>query len=469
MQISINRFYICLRFIIPISLFIFLSSCQKFVDVGRPQDKLLTSEIFSSDETAISGMYGIYSYLGRNQSASGMLVMAHPFGGMSADEIVRGTSWELDDQFQENSLQSSNGRVRFIWENAYKIIYYTNSMLEGLEDAPAITDNTRKQLVGECLFLRSLFYFYLVNFYGDVPLITGTDYTVNLNMARTPQAQVYAKMDADLQLASTLLNHDYPVSQRIRPNRFAAVALLARVKLYMKDFAAAEALATEVISDARYGLEEDLDDVFSVNSREAIWQVYPTDNSDNETYIAPYFIPYNNSIPDYHLSQHLLNALEPNDQRGVKWIDKMTIQGTEYFYTYKYKLKSKASSEPYTQYFTPLRLAELYLIRAEARAMQNKIDAAMEDVNAIRQRAGLPALDNITTLEGAMEAILQERRIELMVEFGHRWFDLKRTGLADQVLGAIKGSLWQPTDALYPIHDQDLATAPNLIQNPGYN
>lgn len=113
-----------------------------------------------------------------------------------------------------------------------------------------------------------------------------------------------------------------------------------------------------------------------------------------------------------------------------------------------------------------IRLAELYLIRAEARAKQNNITGSQEDLNRIRNRSGLA---NITanTLSLLLSAIEQERRIELMMEWGHRWLDLKRTGRVNGIISSLKSS-WQPTDALYPIPKYELETNPFLVQNPGY-
>ena len=114
-----------------------------------------------------------------------------------------------------------------------------------------------------------------------------------------------------------------------------------------------------------------------------------------------------------------------------------------------------------------LRLAEIFLIRAEARAMQNNIDGAKEDINRLRTRAGLT---NTTASSQSivLNAIEQERRIELMTEFGHRWFDLKRTGRADMVLSLLKPASWSTTDQLYPLPLYELETNPALYQNPGY-
>ena len=114
-----------------------------------------------------------------------------------------------------------------------------------------------------------------------------------------------------------------------------------------------------------------------------------------------------------------------------------------------------------------LRLSEIYLIRAEARLMQGNTGNAKEDLNIIRRRAGL--IDNSSNIQSEIaDAILKERRVELFLEYGNRWFDLKRTQRADAVLGAFKPGDWQSTDALYPIPLDEIRKAPQLTQNQGY-
>ncbi|WP_394334799.1 RagB/SusD family nutrient uptake outer membrane protein [Niastella vici] len=112
------------------------------------------------------------------------------------------------------------------------------------------------------------------------------------------------------------------------------------------------------------------------------------------------------------------------------------------------------------------RAAEIYLIRAEARAQQNNLTGAAADLNVIRSRAGLPATTATTPTE-YLDAIFRERKFELFTEWGHRWFDLIRTGNANTVLGALKPT-WRPTAALFPIVTQVLLSNPQLTQNPGY-
>jgi hypothetical protein len=234
--------------------------------------------------------------------------------------------------------------------------------------------------------------------------------------------------------------------------------------LYTRDWADAETQATDIINNSTtYKLENDLNEVFLQNSEEAIWQLMPVltgmNTREGNLFIlnaAPNSVAINNS---------LVNSFEADDQRKTAWIGSITVDGQTYYYPYKYKVKSGAIV---TEYNMVLRLAEQYLIRAEARAQQNDIDGARADLNVIRTRAGLADLPVSLNKNQCLDAIERERRSELFAEMGHRWLDLKRTNRANAVLGPVKPK-WQPTDILYPILRSEIESNKNLKQNPGYD
>jgi hypothetical protein len=169
-------------------------------------------------------------------------------------------------------------------------------------------------------------------------------------------------------------------------------------------------------------------------------------------------------VPNYTISNSLLNSFEPDDNRKVKWISSNLVDGQSYSFPYKYKQGIDASDRG--EYDMVLRLAEQYLIRAEARAEQGESDGALSDVNIIRNRAGLSGLIN-SDKDSMLVSITHERQCELFAEWGHRWMDLKRTGQIDAVLGAEKPA-WKNTSALLPIPLVELGKNPKLYQNPGY-
>ena len=458
-------------YILFILLFIqfYSVSCKKLVEIDEPINTVTTRETFSTvgkANSAIIGMYYNMSYGDGNYTyASGALTIN---GGMSADEL---NIFGYTSNFQDNILQSNDDEIlnRF-WTPIYKNIYLANAAIEGLT-ASTLPESAKKPLQGEALFLRAFNYFYLVNLFGDVPLTTSSSWSATATAKRTPAVQVYQQIVSDLKDAQQLLPSDYPTAdgQRTRANKSAATALLARVYLYTSQWQDAETQATAVIdNNTTYSLLADLNEVFLKNSNEAILQLQNStlDNFLFATQEGNMFIPIDAISPPYfYLTDQLLGAFEPDDKRRYAWVDSTDFSGF-YYYPYKYKVRA-TTADAITEYYTVLRLAEQYLIRAEARARNNKVTDAIADLNLIRERAGLADLSGSLDQTGVLAAVNQERRIELFAEWGHRWLDLKRTGQADVVLSPVKPQ-WLPTAKLYPLPLSELQTDPNLTQNQGY-
>ena len=302
-----------------------------------------------------------------------------------------------------------------------------------------------------------------MNLYGDVPLILATDYEKNSLLPREATKNIYDQLKMDLLSAFNTLKATYPTQGRARINKWVACALLARVYLYTEDWNNANLYSNKLIESGQYSLNNSLENVFrDIQSNETIWQLI-RDNSNTSD--GATFIPPSTTIkPVYILLPSLLTAFGLSDKRKTAWVSKNSVSGIDYYFPYKYK--SRTAAQP-REYNVILRLAEQYLIRAEAKAHLNDFGGAIADLNLIRIRAGLPALQSLTKQQ-LLEAIMKERQLEFFCEMGHRWFDLKRTGMADSILSSVKGENWQKTDALFPIPQTELDRNPNLVQNPGY-
>jgi hypothetical protein len=186
----------------------------------------------------------------------------------------------------------------------------------------------------------------------------------------------------------------------------------------------------------------------------------------------------NNTNP-VRLSDFLLNSFEAGDQRKANgnWINSITLGSSTLYYPFKYKVYLQNSSittttAAMTEYLMVLRLGEQYLIRAEARAQQGNISGAQSDLNAIRTRGGL-SNTTASTQPALLTAILRERQVELFSEWGHRWFDLKRTENVDAVMSTVtpqKSSsvTWESFKQLFPLPFLDLQRNVFLVQNNGY-
>jgi hypothetical protein len=443
----------------------FFSSCKKFLAVSPPETQLPGGQVFNNSETAAAAAVGVYSQM-MQTSLSMANGGATLYPALSAGELYNTGANADYDRFRGNSISpaSSTGLNR-LWTYAYRSIYHANAVMEGLHKSTALADTLKSRLQGEMLVVRALHYFYLVQLFGDVPLVTSTAFDENSVLPRSAVADVYAAMEADLKKAKELLPVAYASAGRVRPNKWTATALLARVYLYERNWAAAEAEASEVINSGMYGLASNLNSVFLAGSNEAIWQLSPVSNTIN-TAEGNSFIPSSATArPSFAATGFLLSGFEVNDGRKGAWLKSTISGGQTYYYPYKYKVRTGAP--PYSEYYMVLRLGEVYLIRAEARAQQTKTALAADDINKIRNRAGL-ANTTAATQAALLAAVEQERRTELMFEWGHRWLDLKRTGRIDTWMVTVNPAAWQTNAALYPLPQYELDSNPFLVQNPGY-
>jgi hypothetical protein len=279
-----------------------------------------------------------------------------------------------------------------------------------------------------------------------------------------PVDAVYAAILTDLNQAVSLLPETYITAERVRPNRATAYALLSRVYLYAGSWPEASNAASAVLNNPMYIWEDNLDKIFLKESTTTIWQFKPkieggnTDEGDSFNFItAP--------PPNVALSSTLLSSFSNADQRKVHWTAAITDGTTTWYHANKYKQSYGAPSS--IEYSIVFRLAEQYLIRAEARAKQGDLIGAKEDLNKIRHTAGLGDTPAVTDNE-IVTAVLHERRLEFFTEYGQRFFDLKRTGKLDEVLSISKPG-WDSHDTLWPIPATEMLANPNLYpQNPSY-
>lgn len=442
-------------------------SCKKFVEIPPPENQLVSENAFSDDKTADATMAGLYSIMNAyNYQFANALSSSLPAFG--ADEFYYAFSTSSFDEFKEDELTPDNSYVNSFWEGPYSYIYHANAVIEGIAKSTKLSAATKNQLTGEAKFIRGFLYFYLVNRFGDVPLILNTDYKVNTSMPRTEKSKVWESVINDLKDAQGLLSPDYNGPERIRPNRAAATTMLARAYLYQQKWDLAEAEATKVIDDPNYELLGDLNTVFLKNSKEAIWQLQSVNKSTTgvNTWEGFNIVPFSpTGRAYYNLYDDLVASFEPGDARLANWTKTYVTGGKTYYFPYKYKIRTASTVQEYSMV---LRFAELFLIRAEARAHENKIDDAKKDLDKIRQRALLDPLPDGLNQDQMLAAVAHERRIELFSEWGHRWFDLIRTGKAVEVLSQLKAD-FDTHDLLYPIPRPARRTNPNLGQNEGYN
>lgn len=447
-------------------------SCKKYVDTPLPKNELVAELVFTDDKTATASMVGLYSSMNQLNYFYANVLLSY-LSAMQADDLYYASAFANYDVFKLNTLLPSSQYVNSMWKDQYAYIYHANSCIEGLSSALTLTPAVKDQLLGEAYFMRAFFYFYLVNMYGDVPLITHTRYLENNVKPREKANVVYDTILTDLKRAQNLIGDNYPTANRVRPNKAAVNALLARVYLYNKQWDLAETTASLVLNNPSYALVKDLNGVFLANSKEAIWQLLPVNTTGGRnTWEGFTSVPASAAaLPLFRLdTTYLIKKFETGDQRFVNWTGfRKTTAGATIYFPYKYKIRLNATGvTTLFEYSMVMRVAEQFLIRAEARIQQDKLDDGRSDLDSIRLRAGLTALPTNLDKAALLLAVEQERKVELFAEWGHRWFDLKRTNRATAVLGPIKGANWQATDTLYPIPSDAIKTNVRLGQNDGY-
>lgn len=449
--------------------------CDKFLAIDDPKTELATSSVFTSSSTVNAAMISIYSRM-----VNGSLYTNIPWlTGISSDEFTNYMTSQNTVTFYNNSLTSANPTIaNNIWTPAYNYIYQANAIIEGLEEYNGVTDDLKKQIMGEARFIRAFYHFYAICFFGDVPIVTSTDYQTNAVLPRSPKSQVYEQIIEDLLEAKQLLNTNYvgrdgltTSTERVRPNRAVAQALLARVYLYAEEYEKAEQEATDVISNPLYQLSTNLNTIFLKNNQEAIWQLQPIPNGltpEGRRFILLTAPSTSSTERNTTISPQLKEAFEGQDRRKVQWMDSITVAGRTHVFPSKYKM-GNATVNNTTEYSTILRLGEQFLIRAEARIRQGKDKEGLEDINRLRARADVNQYD-IETVSDPLSVTLKERNLELFSE-GHRWFDLIRFGKIDEVMTIVtptKGGTWSTHAKLYPIPETERNNNPNLTQNDDY-
>jgi hypothetical protein len=460
------KFFVYSPIFILLGVLVLLYGCDSFVEVDLPSSQLTSVTVFEEKATANAAMTDIYSKLRDSGLLTGNGSGMNATLGTYSDELdYYGVTTGGTQFFYNNTVLPNNGTVAGWWSASYNQIYSANAVYEGVKASTKLSQSDKNQLMGEALFVRALVHFYLVNLFGDIPYVTTTNYQQNREVHRMSISTVYNSIIADLEAAKGLLPASYFGGLRTRPNKFVVSALLARVYLYNGNWNEAANEASAVMNETgTYTLESDLDTAFLKDSESTIWQLVPQVEGRN-TDEGANFIFTAGPPPFVALRNEFLDAFEAGDLRKIHWMKAVSNGSQTWYHAFKYKEQTFTGVT--REYSIVFRLSEQYLIRAEARALQGDLIGAKDDLNAVRNLAGL---SNTTALsqQDIIEAIQGERRVEFFTEFGHRFFDLKRANQLDSTLSPLKPG-WNATDVLLPLPESELLLNPNLApQNPGY-
>lgn len=470
-----NKFY-CIVFLLSAVVLCFFTACEKALEVDNPIDQVVAKYVYQTDYGAQSVITGIYAKLSSDKGLVTGDYSISVLSGLAGDELdlLPGDN-QTYNLLYLGGLTSSNAPF---WSGLYDYIYRVNAAMEGITSSNSLTSSVKSQLLGEAKFIRAFCYFYLVNFFSDVPIVTTTDYRANAGVSRKAVDEVYQQIIEDLLEAQTLLSENYVENdaksisdERIRPNKSVATALLARIYLYKRNWKAAIIESSKIINNAAMFDTVPLNEVFLKNSKETIWQLQPVNPTVFNTEDARFFILENGPNQYLHpvyLSHDLINSFEENDKRKQIWVNYYTSDSILYYYPFKYR--QYKLDAPSLEYLMVFRLAEQYLIRAEAFAQEDDFLRALKDLNKIRLRAGLSEISS-SVRDELLELIFHERKVELFSEWGHRWLDLKRTKKIDSVMQlarAKRDGIWNTNWQNFPIPESDIRLNQKLTQNAGY-
>ena len=437
-----------------------LCGCEDFLDVDVPKDQIDREMVFNDEKLSVAALTNCYNLLLSGGFLSGKTNGIGFLMGCYTDELqVTNPNSIFYKNFYEGSVSASNSAINDLWSNSYKQIFTVNNILEGVRSSTALSDETKNQIIGEALALRGIIHFYLCQTFGNIPYVTTTDYVINKQIGKQDVESVMIMAVNDLKEAENLLTDKYPSAERIRVNKSVVQAFLSRMYLYQENWSMAKFYADQVISKPEYELDS-LQYIFLKESKSAIWQLKPELNGKN-TDAANSFIFQTVPAPVVQLSNHLLSAFKLGDLRKQEWVRFVKSDAAHVF---KYKLNTTTATSK--EYLVVIRLEEMYLISSEASARLGDIEDCYQKLNILRNRAGLPSLP-IASEQIALSDLLSERRVELFCEFGHRFYDLKRTGKLSE-LQNLKVN-WQPYFNLLPLPENELLLNANLLpQNQGY-
>lgn len=339
-------------------------------------------------------------------------------------------------------LNAQSEIVRDAWQGTYKAMYQVNNVISIAEGLPE--GDTKDKVLGEGYYFRAYLYLSLVTHFGDVPLLL---VNTSENVARTEAVKVWEQIEKDLTQAMGLLKSKtdcYYVSSD------AATALLARVKLYRGKKLEAESLAESLIANKAYTLDSFETIFHNSPSPETIFAFKCATADGSGIALSTLFYSYNHPNKGSYVYQpapEVMTLFDGVDNR--KDITVTTLDGLNFINKYP-------SGQTGTDPVIISRLAEMYLISAEARGLST----GLARLNDLREARGLAPIYP-STETAFEEALAQERRKEFVGE-GHRWYDLVRTGKAEVVLGI------QPYQTLLPLPEKELQNNKLLEQNPKY-
>jgi hypothetical protein len=439
------------------------TGCEKRLDI-LPYQSISEEKALETEGDVNVTLIGAYDGAQNAATYGGDIMVLNDLIGNNANINFTGTFAGLTDAYQ-TIMTSNNSFAAGTWISAYNTINRCNNVLSAVDK---VTSSPAKKnaVEGSALFLRASMYFELVRLYaktigdGDAATNPGVPLVLNATkgvssadyLPRSSVKAVYDQVIADLTKAESLL----PATNTIYATKWAAAAQLSRVHLMLKNYTAAGDAANRVIAGSGKTLNPDFTKLWftfinngGVSPSEYIFSMVVT-AQDGTNSLNTYFgrnvgITGTAGRSDCKIRPAHIALYETGDARKAHF----TLSGGNY---YTRKHLDRFGNVPV------LRLAEMYLTRAEANFRNGTTVGAapLSDVNAIRTRAGLPALTTVT-----LDDITKERYLELAFE-GHNLHEAKR------LQKSVGANAWNSPKLILPIPQREMDVNKNLVQNSGY-
>ncbi len=463
-----------------------LASCQSILD-KEPLGILDTGSYFQTSADAVQAINAAYEPLLFNSKNNNFY---WAFGEMPSDEAVTGGDGSRPGLTELDFFTYTPRTEEFndFWKLNYQGITQANTVIEKVP-VVSMDESLKNRILGEAYFLRAYYHFLLAQTFGNVPLITRVTPPDELKQPAKNRDEVLRQVIADCDFAAGVLPSSYPAGDVGRATQGAAYALAAKANLYLKDWNKVLDYVGKVKGLGVYSLMPDYEDNFRENTQnnaESVWEIQHTNlelglgNSLNQWWRSKKLV---DGYGFAEVTQSYFDSFEPGDPRR-----KFTIASNNEPYlgvVYKNSFSStKHSPRKYLQIdstttqvadgdinYTAIRYAEVLLWEAEALAELGRVGEAQAPLEQVRARARAQATDPATALpmvavtdQAAMiDAVRHERSVELGFEM-HRFYDLVRWGLADQLLPDFQPGKHE----VFPIPQTELDLNSTLQQNPGY-
>ncbi|WP_316737745.1 RagB/SusD family nutrient uptake outer membrane protein [Pedobacter aquatilis] len=490
-----------------VALMLIFVSCKKEYLELTPRGTALEDNFYKNEVEVMQGVIAVYDVT--QWGTTGGYTMKMPLLSAASDDCFAGGSnasdqpnWVAYDNFNMNSTV---GPQVGLWNKNFSGINRANLILSKIDKATTLSAAFKTRVTAEVKFLRAYFYFDLVRWFGNVPLITKVLETSELYaQTQSTPAQIYAQIEKDLREAVPGLPNVISSAEKGRISQGAGKAQLAKVLIYQNDNAKLTEAAT-LLEDVNrvgnaygYALLPNFADVFNPANKfnsESILEIPHSNNAawsdwgyinGGEGNVGTQFIGMDSYNGDTYSSGwgfcpvtlDLVNVMKNDPRFAATIIDGAALkaggatyngryQNTDYFIKKYAPLKAFRSASGVAEQNWPIneieiRLADTYLMQAEALLRSGgSATRAKELLDAVRARVGL------ASIPATLDNVYAERRLELATE-GHRFFDLVRTGRAVAVLGS-QGYKAGKSEYL-PIPLNEIEVTKGIIkQNPGYN